>query len=94
MLVDPPDGVEIMPPLEAEVIDPRDKVVDLGPLEPSERVILEDELDPIPSGAPQAGLGGASTSSGLSSGWLTAGGIFLVLGGAASFTLWRRRRSA
>ncbi len=88
-----------MPPTEAEVIDPGTKVVDLGPLDPTERVELESEVDaattPVPSGAPQAGLGGESTSKGLSSGWLTTGGIFLVLGGgAASFTLWRRRRSA
>ena len=97
-LVDPPGDAEIMPPTEAEVIDPGDQVVKLGPLDPPQREALENDLDlqttPVPSGAPQAGLGGESTSKGLSSGWLTAGGIFLLLGGTASFAMWRRRRSA
>jgi hypothetical protein len=94
----PPPGVETTPPVEAVVVDPGPKTVDLGPLSPSEREALESELDaqstPVPSGAPQAGYGGASSSPGPSEAWLTAGGILLLLGGGATFTVWRRRRSA
>jgi hypothetical protein len=87
-----------MPPEEAESIDPGDKVVDDGQLSVPERVELEAELDaattPVPSGVPQAGLGGASTRTGPTAGWITAGGIFLFGTAAATFSLWRRRRSA
>jgi LPXTG-motif cell wall-anchored protein len=44
-LHDPPNGEETLPQVEAEVIDPGDKVVDLGPLSPSELMTLEEELD-------------------------------------------------
>ena len=42
---DPGGGVEIVPPTEAEVVDPGNEVVDLGQLTPPERVELESELD-------------------------------------------------
>jgi hypothetical protein len=50
--MDPPNGAEITPPVEAEVIDPGEQTVDLGPLTPSEREELEGELDqqgPLPA---------------------------------------------
>lgn len=91
-LTDPPNGAEIMPPLEAEVVKPGGEVVDLGPLSPDQREQLEAEVD-APGGAPQAGLGGASGGSGSTSAdWLAAGGAFLVLAGLANYALWRRRR--
>ena len=80
-----------MPPVDAVVVDPGPKTVDLGPLSPSQRETLEDSLDPVPSGAPQAGLGGASTSNGFPAGWTVAGGTFLLLAGLTSFWAWRRR---
>jgi hypothetical protein len=46
--VDPPDGVEITPPLDGEAIDPGDQVVDVGHLSAPEREELEAELDPAP----------------------------------------------
>jgi hypothetical protein len=55
-LTDPGDGVETMPPVEAEVIDPGNTTVDLGPLSPSERVTLEDEVDnPLGATTPNTG---------------------------------------
>lgn len=94
-VVNPPDGAEITPPVEAEVIDPGDKVVDLGPLSPQERVTLEEELDQVPSGAPAAGLGGASAPNSPSTDWLVAGEVLaaaaVIAGGVAA---WRYRRRA
>jgi hypothetical protein len=89
--VDPPNGAEITPPVVAETIDPGAQAVHLGSLTTDERVTLETELDPVPSGAPPAGLGGASTSNGFSVDWAVAGGIFLLLAGLASYWAWRRR---
>ena len=80
--------------MEAETIDPGDQVVDLGPLTPPERVTLEAELDPVPSGAPQAGLGGASTSNEFPAAWVVAGGMFLLLAGLSGFLAWRRRSAS
>jgi hypothetical protein len=48
----------------------------------------------VPSGAPQAGLGGASRSEGSRAGWVAAGAVLLLLSGLATLTLWRRRRFA
>ena len=96
-LVDPPNGVEIVPPVESETIDPGPKIVTLGPLSPSQRMTLEDELDvsaPAPTGAPPAGLGGASTSNGISVGWVVAGGILVLVAALATLALWRYRRRA
>ncbi len=52
------------------------------------------QVSQVPSGAPQAGAGGASTSDGPDAGWVAAGAILLLVAGMASFTLWRRRRPA
>jgi hypothetical protein len=81
----------IPPPVEAEVIDPGDQPVDLGPENPSERTELEQEVDPVPPGAPPAGLGGASQSSEARAGWATAGGFLLTVAGVTILVLGRRR---
>jgi hypothetical protein len=93
-LTDPPNGAEIMPPLEAEAMPPGGEVVDLGPLTPDERTQLENEVDG-PTGAPQAGLGGASSggSGGVSADWIAAGGAFLIVAGLANLVFRRRRRN-
>jgi hypothetical protein len=86
-----------MPHLEAVTIDPVNKVVDLGPLTVGERKQLASELKAafatMPSGAPPAGFGGASTSDGVSAGWVVAGGVLLTMSGLAGLAFWRRRRS-
>jgi LPXTG-motif cell wall-anchored protein len=85
-----------MPPEEAVVINPEGKEYDLGPLNPQERRQLEEAVDVAanePAGAPPAGYGGASTSTGVNDGWLAAGGALLAASGLASFAYWRRRRS-
>jgi hypothetical protein len=70
-----------------------DHAEDLGPLSPDERVTLEEEEDPVPSGAPQAGLGGASTPNSPSTDWRLVGELLValaaVLGGVA---WWQYRR--
>ena len=90
-LTDPPNGAEITTEVEAETITPHDEVTDLGKLDEPERVTLEEELDQTPSGAPQAGFGGASTGNGLSVGWAATGGTFLFFAGLAGVWAWRRR---
>jgi hypothetical protein len=80
-VVDPPDGVEIVPPTEAIVIDPGDKVVDLGQLTPSERVSLEAELD---------ALAFTGTNTVLTVG---AGALVLMLGAILTLLASRRRRT-
>jgi len=73
---------------------PGGQEIDLGRLDPQENEALEAAVDAgAPIGAPPAGFGGASTSDGLSGGWLAAGGAFLALSGLAGFAFWRRRRS-
>jgi hypothetical protein len=84
----------IPPPVDAEVIDPGNQVIDEGPLDESERTELEQEVDPQPSGAPPAGLGGESTTGGRDAGWAAGGGFFLMVSGVAVLVLERRRRSA
>jgi hypothetical protein len=84
----------IPPPVEAEVIDSGDMVVDLGTLDEAERTQLEQEVDPVPPGAPPAGLGGATTTNGASAGWAAAGGLLLTGAGVAILVLGRRRDSA
>jgi hypothetical protein len=115
-LTDPPEGVEIMPPTEAEAIDPPastttlpggttvpgattvpgegDVTNDVGALTPQERVTLEQDLDPVPAGAPGAGLGGASTPNGPATDWTLAGLVLVVLAavsGGAAWWYYRRR---
>ena len=53
---------------------------------------VTSQVSQVPSSAPEAGLGGASRSSGLAAGWTVAGGILVLLAGLMSFTLWRRRK--
>ena len=75
-------------PGEGDVTD------DLGPLTPDERVTLEVELKAIPSGAPQAGLGGASTSNSPSTDWTLAGEVLVavaLVSGGAAWWYYRRR---
>lgn len=93
-LADPPNGAETMPPLEAVVVTPDGRKVDLGMLTPAERARVEAELDAarLPVGAPPAGYGGASTSNDANEGWLAAGVALLAASGLASFAYWRRRR--
>jgi hypothetical protein len=76
-LTDPPDGVEVMPPLEAVVVDPVNKVVDLGPLAVPQRTDLEAALDPPP---PLAGTGLNETGMVLAALGLILAGSLLVVG--------------
>jgi hypothetical protein len=82
-----------MPPLEAVAVDPGPKVVALGQLTPAERAELAAELraGPVPAGAPNAGYGGATTSDSATAAWVAAGLACLLLSGAVSVALWRRR---
>lgn len=93
----PSNGSGIMPELEAVTIVPINHVVDLGPLTVGERKQLASELEAasatLPSGAPPAGFGGASTSSRVNGGWVVAGGILLIVSGLAGIAFLRRRRS-
>ena len=94
----PSNGSGIMPELEAVTIVPINHVVDLGPLTVGDRKQLASEfvlvaLLTLPSGAPPAGFGGASTSSRVNGGWVVAGGILLIVSGLAGIAFLRRRRS-
>ena len=82
-----------MPLVLAIAIDPGPRIVKLGLLSVAQRTQLEAEVDAaeIPSGAPPAGLGGASTSDGVNEPWLIAGASFLALSCLASIAFWRRR---
>jgi hypothetical protein len=81
--VDPPNGEEALPPVEAEVIDPGGEVVDLGPLDPQELMMLEEELD-------QANL----AHSGSNDIELALTGFAALLVGSALVGLAARRRRA
>jgi hypothetical protein len=53
------------------------------------------QVSQLPARAPQAGLGGFSTSDrDLAAGWAVAGAVALVISGLLGLTLWRRRYSA
>jgi hypothetical protein len=89
---DPPNGQEVIPPpVDVVIIDPGDQVVDGGTLDEPERTELEQEVDPVPPGAPPAGLGGASRSSEARAGWAAGGGFFLTVAGVTILVLGRRR---
>jgi hypothetical protein len=81
----------------AIAIDPGPHVVNLGLLTVEQRKRLKAELDArgwVPKGAPEAGLGGASTSDAASAAWVMAGAAFLAIAFLASIAFWRRRRSS
>jgi hypothetical protein len=81
----PPPGVVETPPVEAEVIDPGDHVVDLGMLTPPERVELAAELH-RETASPLAGTGHHESQ-------IFVTGLFTVLIGFLLVSLagWRRR---
>ena len=82
---DPTDGVEIVPPTQADVVDPGDTLEDVGQLDVPERVALEAELDAETATASSA----TSTTSkslpatGGNQARLIAGGLMLLLAGLA-----------
>jgi hypothetical protein len=86
---DPPNGQETLPPTEAEVIDPGNQVVDLGPLDEPELTEGEAEIDgevPVPGAtSPQTGK-----PFGLEE---IVGTSLVVLGGAGLLVLFGRRRA-
>lgn len=59
----------------------------------SAAVRVTPQVSQVPSGAPQAGLGGASRSDRPSMGWIAAGVSFLLVGCLVTFGLWRRRNT-
>jgi hypothetical protein len=86
-----------MPALMAIAIDPGPHVVNLGLLTVEQRKRLKAELDArgwVPNGAPEAGLGGASTSDAAGAAWVMAGASFLVIAFIAGIAFWRRRSSS
>jgi hypothetical protein len=90
-LIELAQTVDIMPPLEADAIDPGNHVVVLGQLTVAERKKLVVELRAL--AAPQAGYGGASASDGVGVGWLALGTVFLLLSLVAGLAARGRRRS-
>jgi hypothetical protein len=59
----------------------------------SAAVQVTAQVSQVPSGAPQAGLGGASHRDGPSMGWVAAGLSLLLVACLATLGLWRRRNT-
>jgi hypothetical protein len=59
----------------------------------SARLLVTAQVQKVPVGAPQAGLGGASTSDSNAAGWAVAGAVAMIFAGFLVFAITRRRSS-